>query len=226
MARWLAALVEARFIRAPAACSAAPPPCQSRSWCERLDALGRGAPVKPCHRPPRPPHTRAHEPQPSPPTSPMPPQPTPFGTPAGITRHGGTHTPFGTPAGITHTARRTCSSKGTSASMPAAAAMARLLSGCAARFISAPAASSCTPGVPLVSSATSGRMAPASSMACMFAGCWQARFHRAKQACSLAGAGPLLRSATRCGSAPAAATARWFTGHWMTRLPRIPAAAS
>jgi len=61
---------------------------------------------------------------------------------------------------------------GTSASTPLAAAMARLLSACAARFISAPAASSWTPGVPFERSATSGLTAPAASIASMFAGCW------------------------------------------------------
>eukprot|EP00967_Tisochrysis_lutea_P103383 scaffold156039_cov24-Tisochrysis_lutea.AAC.4 len=92
--------------------------------------------------------------------------------------------------------------------------------------MSAPAASSCTPGVPFVSSATSGRIAPAASIARILLGCWQAKFHSAKHACSLAGAAPLVSNATNGGSAPAATIASWLVGFWMAKLPTMPAAAS
>mmetsp|Transcript_51487 Transcript_51487/g.85382 ORF Transcript_51487/g.85382 Transcript_51487/m.85382 type:complete len:347 (-) Transcript_51487:785-1825(-) len=145
MARWFSALLEARFIRQPAACSAAPPPCESI---------------------------------------------------------------------------------GTSASTALAAAMCRLLSGCAARFISAPAVSSCNEELPLDSNATSGLIAPASSMAAWFSLFWQARFHRAKHACSLAEASPFMSRPTRGSSAPEATMAFWLLGFWMAKLPRMPAAVS
>mmetsp|Transcript_53478 Transcript_53478/g.106399 ORF Transcript_53478/g.106399 Transcript_53478/m.106399 type:complete len:357 (-) Transcript_53478:386-1456(-) len=114
----------------------------------------------------------------------------------------------------------------TRGSIAPALAIARLLSGCAARFMSAPAASSWREALPFESKVTSGLMAPACSMATWFSGCWQARFQMAKQACSFAGELPLRSSSTSGGRAPAATIAAWLVGFWMARLPRIPAAVS
>mmetsp|Transcript_14922 Transcript_14922/g.38503 ORF Transcript_14922/g.38503 Transcript_14922/m.38503 type:complete len:221 (-) Transcript_14922:41-703(-) len=114
----------------------------------------------------------------------------------------------------------------TRGSMAPAAAIERLLSGWAARFISAPAASSCSDAEPLESSVTSGLMAPAVSIATWLSGFWHARFHSAKHACSFAGEAPFISSWTRCGRAPAATIAAWLAAFWMARLPRIPAAVS
>ena len=73
----------------------------------------------------------------------------------------------------------------------------------------------------LESSATSGLIPPACSIATWFSGCWHGVPER--EALALAGAEPFSSNSTSGGKAPAATIAAWLVGFWIAKLPRIPA---